>query len=427
MPYMSFGDLAQEQTFEGVIHNYDADMPADGMSDYYTPAAEKTPGMLSNYNRYSGSMRVSPWVHGPMPDPNLLNAALGQFNPVEMAALRKLDRRIVAVIMDEMKGNVEAQGVIKELLRAPDPEKAIKEQIAAELMQATGIGEFPGMGDLGKISFKKVKKGFSKTIKKVTAPVMKAVRKYGPTAIMVAGAVLSPFTGGASLAAAAVIQAGLKVTAEKKAAAAAKKMAKKEAAAMEAEAQQAEMGLRNQVNDFYKQNEQMFASMGFTPDKWNAMSLNDKLAVMDKLATGELKPPASAPPVADIEPPSHDVPAPTETQPPPPPVADGKFKVVVEGAEVGAWGSVEDAAKGALGLTSPGDRFVVIADGKSTGLRIRTGTGAVAVPANMAAQVNAMTPDQVKDSVAKAEEKKSGGFPIWLLAVPAAAVVAAVR
>jgi hypothetical protein len=424
MPYMSVGSLSyrNENEEKSVIRNYESDEPDYGMANYYRPAAEMTPGILSHYDRRSGTLYVDPWVHGPMPDPNVLAMTLGQLDPVEMEALKKLDRRVAALLMEEMK-DPESRDVIKTLLRQPDPAKAIAQQITVELMEETGIKPpgLAGLEDLGK-----KKRGFKKFIKKVGKPVMKVAKKYGATIVTIAGAALAPFTGGASLAAATVIATGIKVAQEKKAAAAAKKLAKKEAKAMEAEAQKSEMSLRNQVNDFFAQNQQMFASVGITPDKWNAMSLDDKLGVMDKMAKGEMKIPESAPPVANVEPPTQEVPTPSEVPPPPPPVADGKFKVVVEGREVGAWATVEDAAKGALGLTSPGDRFDVIADGKSTGLRIRTGTGAVEVPANMAAQVNAMTPDQVKDSVAKAEGKKTGGFPIWLLAVPAAAVVAAV-
>jgi hypothetical protein len=409
MPYMNFGNVGQGQTFEDVVPNYEAQAPDHGISDYYAPPPEHTRPLKTPTPSLS-------------PIPSMGVGAAPALDAVEMAALSKLDRRMAALIMEEMQ-DPESRDVIKTLLRMPNPAKAISQQMTVELMEETGVRP-PGLAHLEDLG--KKKRGFKKFIKKVGKPVMKAIKKYGPTAITIAGAVLAPFTGGASMAAAAVVTTGYKVAQEKKAAAAAKKFAKKEARALEAEAQKGEMELRNQVNDFYKQNEQMFTSMGITPDRWNAMSINEKLAVMDKVANGEIKVPESAPAVANVDPPTHDVPTPMDFEPPPPPVADGKFKVVVEGVEAGAWGSVEDAAKGAIGLTKPGDRFTVIADGKSTGLRIRTGNGAMEVPANMTAQVNAMTTDQVKDSVSKAEEKKTGGFPVWLLAVPAAAVVALV-
>ena len=111
------------------------------------------------------------------------------------------------------------------------------------------------------------------------------------------------------------------------------------------------------------------------------------------------------------------------------PAPANRYDLSVEGRVVGSYGSLDEAAKAAATLTSPGDRFEVFVNGVSTGLRVRTATSAEEVPANIAEQVRALPAEQVKASVtaaAKTAEAK-GGFPWWIIALPAAAVVAAVK
>ncbi len=120
--------------------------------------------------------------------------------------------------------------------------------------------------------------------------------KYGNIVIGAVGAVLAPFTGGASLAAAAALTAANGMYQTKKAAEEAKKAAKADASQLQAQADQAEAETRQQVDAFYSQNQAWFSQHGITPDKWAAMSLEEKIAVIQAGADGKLQvvnPPAS--------------------------------------------------------------------------------------------------------------------------------------
>ncbi|MFO0701769.1 MAG: hypothetical protein U0236_21320 [Nitrospira sp.] len=108
------------------------------------------------------------------------------------------------------------------------------------------------------------------------------------------------------------------------------------------------------------------------------------------------------------------------------PVTPVQYDLVVEGHNVGSYSTVEAVSDAASKLTQPGDRFEILANGQSTGLRVRTATGIENIPADMAAQVKALPADTVKASVAKVDAAPSSGFPWWIIAVPAAAAAALV-
>lgn len=94
--------------------------------------------------------------------------------------------------------------------------------------------------------------------------------------------------------------------------------------------------------------------------------------------------------------------------------------MLIEGAHVGTFPTLEGAAKAALAMTQTGDRFEVIANGKSTGLRIRTSSGSLDVPPDMDAQVRSMSHEKMVEFVAQAEKDTKGaggGFPWWILLV----------
>ena len=95
----------------------------------------------------------------------------------------------------------------------------------------------------------------------------------------------------------------------------------------------------------------------------------------------------------------------------------GTFDLLVEGQRVGTFSTLEDAARAALGMTQPGDRFEVIANGQSTGLRVRTSKGSIDVPPDIEAQVRAMPREKMAAFVAQAEKETGGGFPWWILLV----------
>lgn len=184
-----------------------------------------------------------------------------------------------------------------------------------DLLEASvGLGEIGGLGGV----FKKLKKAVKKVAKKVIAPIKKVAekitpkpilnlqkkvakavtkvhtkmekvqekvehvagqigKKYGNTIITAAGVVLAPFTGGASLAAAAALTAANTAYQKKRAADQAKKLAKADAAKLQQEAAQAEDQLMKQVDDFYNQNKDWFLQRGITPDKWSHMTLQQKI------------------------------------------------------------------------------------------------------------------------------------------------------
>ena len=415
MPYMSVGSLSYdvENEEKSVVRNYEASHPPFDARDI---------------------------------------AGLGALDPEAMEGLRKLDPRIVAIIAEEMK-EPDQRPVLLELLRSPDPAKAVADQMTAELMDEIGLSSRTGMDGLGR----SLKKAFKKTIKKIGKPIVKVAKKYGTTIVGITGAVLAPFTGGLSLAAAGAVTAGIGVLKAKKAAKDAKAAARKDAAVLDAEAKKQEAEIQAQLGTFYGQNTELMTSLGFPPATWNAMSLDDKLAALDKIAKGEIKVPASAPPVAGAPtPPTPECPPgfipfkggcqsvspiihekgllpsmlvqpdvfphiPPRTSPGIP--AGAPIEIVVEGVKSGPFPTLEAAVKAALSSAGPGERFEIAVGGASTGLRIRTTDGYTEVPKDIAEKVRAMPKEEIAAAVTKVEKK--GGFPWWLIAIPAVAVAAA--
>jgi hypothetical protein len=108
-------------------------------------------------------------------------------------------------------------------------------------------------------------------------------------------------------------------------------------------------------------------------------------------------------------------------------VTKGTFIVLVEGKSVGTFSKLEDASNAVMGLSIIGDRFEVLANGKSTGLRIRTSDGSVDVPADIEAKVRSMPRDQVLAFVSSAEKEVAKGeaVPWWLILGGGAAAAAA--
>lgn len=181
--------------------------------------------------------------------------------------------------------------------------------------------------------------------------------------------------------------------------------------------QQQEAAAMAEVDAFYVQNQAFFAQRGYTADKWSLMSLGQKTEAINKATSGTL--PGSNPISVD----------PSET--PAPPTADTvavTYDLQVEGANAGSFAKLEDAVNAAVAATIPGDRFEIFYNGKTSGLRIRTTTGSVDVPADIDAQVRLLSRDKMGQFVVDAETKTAatgGGIPWWLLPIAAAGVVAA--
>src|ERR1700687_4700991 len=98
----------------------------------------------------------------------------------------------------------------------------------------------------------------------------------------------------------------------------------------------------------------------------------------------------------------------TPSSAPAPAAPAGTYDVVVEGQKVATVGSLNDASTTALQSASTGDRFEIMLNGQTTGLKLRTSKGSIAVPANSDAQVRALTHAQVVALVQNAEQQAAG-------------------
>jgi hypothetical protein len=119
-------------------------------------------------------------------------------------------------------------------------------------------------------------------------------------------------------------------------------------------------------------------------------------------------------------------------------VVDGKIPIVadtyvlmVEGARAGMFDNLEIAASATIKLTTPGDRFEVLCNGTSLGIRIRTSTGSVAVPDDVGTNIYSVPRENMTQLVTQAEKEtaappapSAGGLPWWLLPAAGAAAVA---
>lgn len=444
-------------------------------------------------NRVIALTERMPW------DPEPYDASMDAFfGGVEIQALEKLPKPLVLALAEEAQ-DPEFLAYLVGVLRTQDPYNTIMDamakEMAAEQMGLDGYLGYVGMDGLdhlGKSFFKKIGQKIKSVAKKITKPIIdvhkkafaavkkiekKVVRgaqnvwrKYGNIILTVVGAVLAPFTGGASLAAASVLIAANTMYAKKKAADAAKKAAKADAATQQAAADQANSEVMAQVDQFYRDNQAWFEEHAITPDKWATLTLDQKIDIINAGAKGTLPvgigpvvgtganepapgtvptttpvPQPYPPPMPVVSPPSGGqpvyipgggpgpapgAPAPSGGEPsygPPPgggaapadaPPAKETFDVLVEGAPVGTFPTLEGAARAALAMTTAGDRFEVIANGKSTGLRIRTTDGSLDVPPGMEAEVRSMPREKMAEFVAQAEKdtKGSGGIPWgWIL------------
>jgi hypothetical protein len=231
------------------------------------------------------------------------------------------------------------------VLGEPNPnERLLSDMVEAIESCEREMAGLSGIGDLGKGSFfKKIGKALGvkkleqaahfvqREVKKEVKLTEKIARKYGPIILTVVGAVLAPFTGGASMAAATLLIAAQKMYQAKKAAEKAKKENNRQAGAMAADAAIQEAQTTQQVNDFYNKNQQWFIDqMGVTPDKWAQLTLTQKIDLINNGASGKapVAPPLEPPPTAPWSDPTVTTPM-TPLSPPP-----------SEGAPPGPSGSV---------------------------------------------------------------------------------------
>lgn len=396
----------------------------------------------------------------------------------ETKTLRRLPPRLASIVANELD-NPDSVKEIAKLLREPNPAQALARELSRTLIEAMredpddadyyfdevleenpvftreefeqarqrGLGN-PGFFDSIKRVAKKAGKPFKKVYewkKKIRKKFKKVIKPFIPIIVGIAGAVLAPFTGGASLAAAAAINAGIKYYDQRKAAKAAVKAQKKEAGAMQAEANRMEKEVEAKADKVYEEEKAHFLRAGITQGKWDAMSVDEKITIIQRIANGMMPATPQAAAQAGQEQGFTPGPKPTFTQsgypsrppregPPTYPPTDeeieapvGTYELYVEGRKVGEGKNLQEVTVQVGKKTSPGDRFEVFFNGKSTGLKIRTPKGAMSIPPDQVAQVKRMSRDEVQNMVIRATataHEKGKGIPWGLVVVPAVAVVA---
>lgn len=425
----------------------------------------------------------------------------------EKEVLRRMSPRSISVIVAELD-EPGSQATVHEILRARDPEAALAKQIVRETRAATlqavrqlshGLGDYGSdLEDAGLGGFKKFRKRLRKKItkalpkplqkikEKVSGAIKRVGRKYGNVIIGVAGAVLAPFTGGASLAAAAALSAANTMYQQKREAQRIAKVNEREAARINAEVAAEERKLAADLDKLYNENKPLFAAAGITDSAWAGLTLEQKLAVIEKINKGQMPaapeavqeqaeaqgvpvpptttapnwmaaiqsasiyqqalaaaqqqpvapPPAAPSPPAPTAgpPPSYPTEGPPAAEQPAPAAPAGNYELYVEGEKVFETEDSNAMFQKVGMVTKEGDRFEVFLNGKSLGLKIRVAGGVISVPADQEARVRTMSHGEVRSMVARATNVAKGegerpgegaGVPWWLILGGAAAVAAA--
>jgi hypothetical protein len=87
-----------------------------------------------------------------------------------------------------------------------------------------------------------------------------------------------------------------------------------------------------------------------------------------------------------------------------------QFDAVIEGQRT-IFGSLQAATDFVATNTHTGDRFEILVNGQSTGLKIRTDGGSISVPDDQAANVRAMTHDDIVSTLQKATAAAAPAAP----------------
>jgi len=277
-----------------------------------------------------------------------------------------------------------------------------------------------------------------KSIRKSTAKFWKG--PYGSVVVSVAGAALAPFTFGLSAVAAAAVVTSRKLYVQRKELKAAEKAGKAEAAQMAAQVAEQEADLNRQADEVYNSAQGTFAAIGLTPSAWATLSIDEKIRVIESLSKGQVpsgyqilpevidQAQAQGQTITDpsqvtgfASGPGSQAPTPEEIEAP-----VGTYELYVEGQKVAQAASIQEITSAIESKTSPGDRFEVFVNGKSTGLKIRIPGGAMSVPPEQEAQVRGASRAEIRALVSKAKaETETTGFPWWLIGVPIVAIAAA--
>lgn len=255
----------------------------------------------------------------------------------------------------------------------------------------------------------------------------RAIKPYVPVIIGVAGAVLAPFTGGASVAAAAALSAGYSINQKRIQSNKLKRENKNAAKKMQAQVKLEEAALNKQLDDLFYANKELFAAAGITPAAWAGMKVDQKLAVVERINSGQM-PSSQENATAAAE--AQGAPAPTQTstwssaiqsspimqqwgeaagdtdtQTEGVQTPTGVYDVYVEGRKVGTAQTLADASGILSANSKAGDRVEMVLDGKSLGLKIVTaGGGVISVPEDLADRVRSASRDEVDGIIQRATQ-----------------------
>lgn len=118
--------------------------------------------------------------------------------------------------------------------------------------------------------------------------------KTGPLAISILGTVLAPFTLGISEAVAAVADTAIAIGQKKTAAAAAAASNQHQSDVLNQQVSDQTVQVNQQADSVYNANQTAFLAAGYTPDKWAAMTLDQKTLLLQQAAAGQLQPTPAA-------------------------------------------------------------------------------------------------------------------------------------
>lgn len=118
--------------------------------------------------------------------------------------------------------------------------------------------------------------------------------KTGPMVISILGTVLAPFTAGVSAAVAAVADTAIAIGQKKTAAVAAAASNQHQADVLNQEVSDQTVQVNQQADSVYNANQTAFLAAGYTPDKWAALTLDQKTALLQQAAAGQLQPTPAA-------------------------------------------------------------------------------------------------------------------------------------
>lgn len=199
----------------------------------------------------------------------------------ELAAAKQSgDRALIAREKQEYRQEISAaKKAYQKAKVTKDERKALLDQLGKSRSGTHWEFYRDPSGQLTATQAKTMKSG--NFFRKAGGAISKTVKKYGNVLITVAGVALAPFTGGASLAVAALITTANGLRLKRIAANKAKREAKKGADRMLSQVEQEQAQAGRDMDQFYAQNQKWFVdNLGLTPDKWSQLTFDQKLDIL---------------------------------------------------------------------------------------------------------------------------------------------------